>query len=168
MLKAAPNERNSALEIEALRKVRDLLEPVPFVSIGAESKEPANIADRWRPDFVLDLKAGDDAWVLIGEVKSDGQPRHVRGAVLQLKDYVQRLVSTGADARPYPVFVAPFVSPASAEICKEADVGFADLAGNCRLAFGHVYIEKSAAGNPFRQRRVQRSLFSAKSGRVLR
>lgn len=168
MLKFMLNERNSALEIEALRKVRDLLEPVPFVSIGAESKEPANIADRWRPDFVLDLKAGDDAWVLIGEVKSDGQPRHVRGAVLQLKDYVQRFVSTNTDARPYPVFVAPFVSPASAEICKEADVGFADLAGNCRLAFGHVYIEKSAAGNPFRQRRVQRSLFSAKSGRVLR
>ena len=71
MLKAGQNERNSELEIDALRKVRDLLEPVPFVSIGVESKEPANTADRWRPDFVLDLKAGDDTWVLIGEVKSD-------------------------------------------------------------------------------------------------
>lgn len=168
MLKSVLNERNSVLEAEALQKVRDLLRPVPFVSLGAESREPANIANRWRPDFVLDLKAGNDAWVLIGEVKSDGQPRHVRGAVLQLKDYVQRFVFTNTDARPYPVFVAPFVSPASAEICKEADVGFADLAGNCRLAFGYVYIETSAAGNPFRQRRVQRSMFSAKSGRVLR
>ena len=168
MLKSVLNQGKSALEAEALLKVRELLRPVPFVSLGADSKEPTDTTDHWRPDFVLDLKAGDDAWVLIGEVKSDGQPRYVRGAVLQLKDYVQRFVSAGANARPYPVFVAPFVSPTSAEICKEAGVGFADLAGNCRLSFGRVYIEKSAAGNPFRQRRVQRSLFSAKSGRVLR
>jgi hypothetical protein len=50
----------------------------------------------------------------------------------------------------------------------DAGVGFADLAGNCHLAFGRVYIEKSAAENPFRKRRVQRSLFAAKSERVLR
>jgi hypothetical protein len=168
MLKSELNLRDSALEVEALAKVRELLRPIPFVSLGEESEEPANTADHWRPDFVLDLKTGDDAWVLIGEVKSDGQPRHVRGAVLQLKDYVQRFASVEANARLYPLFVAPFVSPASAEICKEAGVGFADLAGNCHLAFGRVYIEKSVAGNPFRQRRLQRSLFSAKSGRVLR
>lgn len=168
MLKSTLIRESSALEALALAKLRELLKPVSFVSLGVQSKEPGYAAGSWRPDFSIDLQADDDAWVLICEVKSDGQPRHVRGAVLQLKDYVQRLAPAGANVRPYPVFVAPFISPASAEICKEAGVGYADLAGNCHLAFGRVYIEKSAAENPFRKRRVQRSLFAAKSGRVLR
>src|SRR6185503_947670 len=112
--------------------------------------------------------ADGESWMIIGEVKSEGQPRHIRGAALQVKDYVQRLSSVDPGTRAYGVVLAPYISPASAQICTEAGVGFADLAVNCRLAFGRVYIEKSAAENPFRQRRVQRSLFAAKSGRVLR
>lgn len=168
MLKSTLKQENSALEDRALAKLRELLKPVPFVSLGVQSKEPAYAAGNWRPDFSVDLQADGDAWVLICEVKADGQPRYVRGAALQLRDYVQRFASADAHGRAYPVVVAPFISPASAEICKEAGVGFADLAGNCHLAFGRVYIEKSATENPFRKRRVQRSLFAAKSGRVLR
>jgi hypothetical protein len=168
MLKNALKQEHSALEALAVARLRELLKPVPFASLAAENKEPAYAAGSWRPDFSIDLQADGDAWVLIGEVKADGQPRHVRGAALQVRDYVQRLHSVDARARAYPVVVAPYISPASAEICKEAGVGFADLAGNCRLAFGRVYIEKSAAENPFRKRRVQRSLFGAKSARALR
>jgi hypothetical protein len=167
MLKEALKE-HSGLEALALAKLRELLKPVPFVSLGVENREPAYATGSWRPDFSIDLQADGDAWVLIGEVKADGQPRHVRGAALQVRDYVQRLPSVDARARAYPVVVAPFISPASAEICKEAGVGFADLAGNCRLAFGRVYIEKCSAENPFRKRRALRSLFGAKSARVLR
>jgi len=168
MLKSALKQEGSALEVLALAKLRELLKPVPFVSLGVQRKEPAFAAGSWRPDFSIDLQTDGDAWVLIGEVKVDGQPRHVRGAALQLRDYVQRFASVDVRAHAYPVVVAPFISPASAEICKEAGVGFADLAGNCHLAFGRVYIEKSVAENPFRKRRVQRSLFAAKSRRVLR
>lgn len=156
------------MEAFALAKLREVLKPVSFVSLGVENKEPARAAGNWRPDFSIEIQVDADAWALICEVKADGQPRHVRGAALQLRDYVQRLASIDAPRRAYPVIVAPFISPASAEICKEAGVGFADLAGNCHLAFGRVYIEKSATENPFRRRRVQRSLFGAKSARVLR
>lgn len=156
------------MEALALVKVRSLLTPVPFVHLGAQSEEPVPTAGKWRPDFSIDLQADGDAWVLICEVKADGQPRHVRGAALQLKDYLQQLATPSTHARAYPVVIAPFISPASAEICKQAGVGFADLSGNCYLAFGRVYIEKSASENPFRKRRVQRSLFAAKSARVLR
>ena len=148
--------------------LRDLLKSVPFVSLAIRSKKPAFVAGNWRPDFSIELQADGETWALICEVKTDGQPRYVRSAALQLRDYVQRFASADAHARAYPVVVAPFISPASAEICKEAGVGFADLAGNCHLAFGRVYIEKSAAENPFRKRRVQRSLFGTKSARVLR
>ena len=168
MLKSTPNREISVLEARALAKLRELLKPVPFVSLGVQSKEPAYAAGNWRPDLSIDLHVDGDAWALICEVKADGQPRYVRNATLQLRDYVQRFASADAHVRAYPVLVAPFISPASAEICKEAGVGFADLAGNCHLAFGRVYIEKSTAENPFRKRRVQRSFFAAKSARVLR
>lgn len=168
MLKTTLKQESAALETQAVAKLRELLKPVPFVSLGVQSNEPAYAAGNWRPDFSIDLQAEGEAWALICEVKSDGQPRYVRGAALQLKDYVQRFASIDAHARAYPVVMARFISPASAEICKEAGVGFADLAGNCYLAFGRVYIERSAAENPFRKRRGQRSLFAAKSARVLR
>jgi hypothetical protein len=168
MLKRTEIVDPRAVEALAPAKLRELLKPIPFVSLGAEHKEPALAAGGWRPDFSIELQAGGEAWVVIGEVKSDGQPRHVRSAALQLRDYVQRFVSADVRTHAYPVVVAPFISPASAQICTDAGVGFADLAGNCRLAFGRIYIEKSAAENPFRKRRVQRSIFAAKSGRVLR
>ena len=169
MLKSSQMRQTQKIEALGLSKLRELLEPVPFVSLSGKQREPALTgAGGWRPDFTIDLQADDEAWVVIVEAKADGQPRNVRLAALQLKDYVQRMANTNARAHVYPVVVAPFISPASAQICADAGVGFADLAGNCRLAFGRVYIEKSTAENPFRKRRVQRSLFAAKSERVLR
>jgi len=159
-------DERAGLEALAPDKLRELLEPVRFLSLGA-ARDPFPVRGS-RPDLFIDVQVDGEPWVLIGEVKLDGQPRHVRGAALQLKDYVQRLASAEPDVRAYPVVLAPFVSPASAQICEEAGVGFVDFAGNCRLVFGRVYIEKSGAENPFRKRRVQRSLFAAKSGRVLR
>lgn len=168
MLKLHEKQDPRAIEALALSRLRDLLKPIPFVSLGPERQEPAEAGGGYRPDFSIELQADGEAWVVIGEVKSEGQPRNVRIAALQLRDYVQRMSGIDARAHAYPVVVAPFISPASAQICAEAGVGFADLAGNCRLVFGRVYIEKSAAENPFRKRRVQRSLFAAKSERVLR
>lgn len=167
MLKIAENTEKPVLQ-SALAKLRELLQQVPFVSLGGQSDELPNAIGTWRPDFSINIQVDKEIWVLIGEVKSDGQPRYVRSAALQLRDYVQRFVSTTEHVRSYGVVIAPFISPASAEICKEVGVGFADLAGNCHLAFGRIYIEKSTAENPFRKRRVQRSLFAAKSSRVLR
>ena len=166
MLKSISNSDAAAVEAKALAKLHELLNPVPFVSFGAQSNEPELAAGSWHPDLSVNLQAGGESWRLIVDIKGDGQPRNVRYAALQLKDYVQRFAS--ADARAYPVVVAPFISPASAEICKGAGIGFFDLAGNCHLAFNKVFIEKSVAGNPFRKRRVQRTIFSAKSARVLR
>lgn len=167
-IQKTPLKQVHASEAQAIAKLRELLKSVPFVSFDAQTREPAKAYGGWRPDFLIELQAGGEPWRLIGDIKADGQPRYARIAALQLRDYAQRYASVDSRARTYPVFFAPFISPASAEICKEAGVGFADLAGNCYLAFGHVYVEKSAAGNPFHKRRVQRSLFAAKSARVLR
>ena len=47
-------------------------------------------------------------------------------------------------------------------------MGYVDLAGNCHLAFGQVFIRKECRSNPYVQRRDPRSLYSPKAERVLR
>lgn len=68
----------------------------------------------------------------------------------------------------YGVFMAPFISQASAKICTEAGIGYADFSGNARLAFDGVYIETRNADNPFKESRELRSLFTPKAERILK
>ncbi len=163
MLKITNLMRNfdSDLEMHAEQQIRDLLSPLQLL-VESRAVEK-NVAGR-RTDFVIQLGVGDQSWTLVCEVKSNGQPRNIRMAALQAKEYAKQLNSAG---HTYAVVIAPFISSDSGEICKELGVGYADLAGNCRLAFGTAYIEKSVAKNPFRVKREQRSLFAPKAARVL-
>jgi len=70
--------------------------------------------------------------------------------------------------RAYGVLGAPHLGPMSQRICREAGVGFLDLAGNCRLVFDQVFIERLGSPKPAVERRALRSLFSPKAGRALR
>ena len=70
--------------------------------------------------------------------------------------------------RAYGVLAAPHLGPMSQRICREARVGFLDLAGNCRLVFDQVFIERLGSPKPAVERRALRSLFSPKAGRALR
>ncbi|MBO1347282.1 MAG: hypothetical protein EBE86_007735 [Hormoscilla sp. GUM202] len=96
------------------------------------------------------------------EAKSSGQPRLAREAVNKL----WRAIAQKGSA--YGVFIAPYISPTSAEICAAEGIGCLDLAGNCRLCFGQVYIHKEGKPNPFSQKRYLRSLYAPKSERILR
>lgn len=159
----------SALEEASEAKLRSILSRVQSLEISHETNLPPLVPTLgWHPDFYVDVGADDAAWSLVCEVKSDGQPRNVRSAALALRDYVQRLRADHRNDRVYAVLMAPFISPASAAICEELGVGYVDLAGNCRLTFGTVYIEARTEQNPFRSRRAQRSIFSPKSARLLR
>jgi hypothetical protein len=99
---------------------------------------------------------------LVCEVRSIGQPRIAREACLGLAEFARQ------DQRAYPVFVAPHISPAAAEICAEYRTGYLDFAGNCRLAFHSVFIQKEGFPNPTAATRDLRSLYSPKAERVLR
>lgn len=99
---------------------------------------------------------------LIVEVKGNGQPRLAREAVKN----IQRCTSEIPNS--YGVLIAPYISPRSAEICLEAGVGYLDLAGNCRLSFGNVFILKEGKPNQIAEKRALRSLYYAKAERVLR
>lgn len=147
------------LELHAVRQLRELLSAASLEIVKEQQQQREK-----EIDFIIQLSSESQKWTLACEVKSSGQPRNIRMAAWQAKDFAQR---AGPGANVYPVVLAPFISAETGKICKEMGVGYADLAGNCRLAFGNVYIEKSVAKNPFGIRREQRSLFAPKSGRVL-
>lgn len=135
------------------------LEMVPFMKIVSWKKDVR--LGEFTPDFVIKLALPAGEQMIIGEIKSSGQPRYAREAVNQLFRY--REESPGM----YGVFLAPYISPQAAAICEKAGIGYADLAGNCRLVFGHVYIERRDWPNPSIVRRELRSLFTAKASRIL-
>lgn len=145
---------------EAEKALRECLERVPFLSIKRIRREPR--LGSASADIALRLKTPDGEQVVLVEVKSSGQPRVVREAVNQLLQYQSKVPEA------YGVLVAPYISPQSARICVENGIGYVDLAGNCRLGFRQVYVEREGRPNPAPQRRDLRSLYSPRTTRVLR
>jgi hypothetical protein len=144
------------IEEKAEKTIKATLENIPFLKISSIEREKEGA------DFMVSLDVTDKKGVLIVEARNNGQPRIAREAVNQLIRYR----NTYQDA--YLIFMAPYISPQSAEICRKDGVGYLDFAGNCYLSFGQVYIEQTGNPNPFRTRRDMVSLYSPKSSRVLR
>ena len=148
------------LALEAADSMASLLREVPSLRVsntaGARTRDDSPI------DFILDVRSASVDRRLVCEAKTSGQPRIARQACLALLDY------TRSRKKDYPVFVAPYISPAAAAICGQYEVGYFDLAGNCRLAFDQVYIRREGFPNSTVQKRDLRSLYSPKAERVLR
>jgi hypothetical protein len=135
------------------------LREVPFVTVQRmKDSKPLESGLNFR----LQVRTRAGRSTLIVDVRSMGQPRVVREATNQLARFRQQW----PDA--YGVVMAPYISPKAAAICREEGVGFADLAGNCSLAFDPVFISKEGKENPFARKRDLRSLYSPKAERVLR
>lgn len=157
-------------EYEAL--LVKLLTKVPYLRVESLDKEPDQRtyshfvgATRPFPDFRAKVHAGNRTWTLLIETKQIGQPRQIRTAALHL----QNLLTESPEKSPrYGIILAPFISTQSAQICEEAGLGYADLAGNARVSFDNVYIETRSPDNPFRERKEVKSLFAPKACRVLR
>ena len=149
------------LESQAAEALRVLLGQVPaikLIDIELESLRPDHGVD-----IVAHIEVSGRGHELVCEVKSSGQPRYVRTALLQLRSYV---VHHGQDA--IPVFIAPYLSPEAQALCRDQAVGFLDLEGNVRLLFDGIFIERLVASKPIVERRELKSLFKPKSAQVLR
>ncbi|MDG6027361.1 MAG: hypothetical protein E3K40_11760 [Candidatus Brocadia sp.] len=162
MLKGLFMVKTKGFEIEKKAEIalRKCLERVPFLKIESLQKEFS--VDDFCADFLVTLVLFDSKQNLVVEVKNNGQPRVAREAVNTLLRY------KNADPDFYGVFMAPYISLQAAEICSKDGIGYIDLAGNCRLSFGRVYIEQAGNPNPFREKRDLRSLYSPKAARILR
>jgi len=148
------------LNQKTLEAIRRCLEEVPFVEGPILAAEPD--LGQMTPDLLVKVVVPDAEKQIIVEFRTVGQPRIARDAVNQLLRYLEDF----PDA--YGVFAAPYISPKAAEICMKEGIGYLDLAGNCHLSFGQVYIEKTGNSNPFSDKRDLRSLYSPKSTRILR
>ena len=163
MLKMVKALNEPGLVRTAMESLTAVLREVPFLtrSLMRPSKEP-------RADFTFSVQAPGSAKSqerrrrLVCQVKSSGQPRIAREACLSLAEFARQ------DQRAYPIFIAPYISPAAAGICQEYKAGYLDFAGNCRLAFDSVFIQKAGFPNPTAATRELRSLYSPKAERILR
>ncbi len=144
--------------VEALRL---LLEQVPTIKLLDIEHEALEL-DRGA-HIVAHIDLAGTRHALFCEVKSSGQPRHVRTALMQLRNDVVH-----HEQNATPVLIAPYLSHDAQALCREQNVGFLDLQGNARLIFGGVFIERQVASKPVAERRGLRSLFKPKSAQVLR
>ncbi len=148
-------------EAPAFEALRGLLEKIPIIQVEGIDAEAAS--GDWKPDLIARLLVDGRPHLLICDYKSNGQPRYARSALLELRNYVAHQA-----AQATPVFIAPYISPAVRQLCEEKGVGFLDLEGNARIAFGGVFIERVVTGKPVAEQRELKSLFRPKSAQVLR
>lgn len=151
-------------EQEILYRIKDELEQilisVPFIKVKEFLLEAP--LGKVRVDLIVRLRVNGKPLNLLVESKSLGEPRIVRAAIQQLREYSSMIEN------PYPVVAASYISEDTANLCKQNRVGYIDLAGNCFLSFNQVYIERKNYPNPIIEKRRVRSIFSPKSSRILR
>lgn len=150
-----------ALEQRAADALKQLLAQVSAIEAMHIECEPAGPAGRI--DILAHIEVAGRRHALACEVKANGQPRHVRTALLQLRDYVAHR-EDGAT----PLLIAPYLSPEAQALCTEHGIGFLDLEGNTRMVFDGVFIERLVASKPPAERRDLKSIFKPKSAQVLR
>ncbi|WP_448207486.1 type IV toxin-antitoxin system AbiEi family antitoxin [Azospirillum sp. sgz302134] len=146
------------LEYRASEALKELLARVPIITVVGLDVEKHDAVD-----ILVHIGVDGHRHVLACAVKSSGQPRHVRTAILQLRDYAAR---KGKGA--VPLLIAPYLSSEAQAMCREDGMGFLDLEGNAWLAFDGVFIERLVANKPPVERRELKSIFKPKSAQVLR
>jgi len=77
-----------------------------------------------------------------------------------------KLAQSGADL--IPVLVAPYLSEEARGLCRQAGIGYFDLAGNASLDSSQVFFEVSGKPNPHVRQRQVRTPFEGKAERVVR
>lgn len=122
----------------------------------------AAIANSMLPALVTHFTHTGRTSTLLAEVKRTGEPRHALNAFNQLDQYRQAF--PGA----VQVFIAPYISPETAEACRVRNVSYLDFAGNCHIAFDGIYVHVEGRPNPAAHSRPLRSLYQPKAERVLR
>lgn len=147
--------------IAAKNALLSCLSSVPFLKTIEIYEKSSDRIDR-SFDFSAVLELAERTVTLFAEVKSSGQPRIARQAVNQMLRYRENFLDA------YYVFIAPYISSKSAEICESEGVGYLDLSGNCQLSFDNVFIQKKDYPNQFIEKRDLKSLYAPKAERVLR
>lgn len=154
--------------IERARKVLEcILAEVPKLKVewGLQAPQPPReIAEL--VDFACRITHNDHyQYAMVGEVKANGFPQQLTKAIDQLLRYRNRANQQGNEL----IVAAPYITPEGAKVCRDDNVSYFDLAGNCRITFGSVYIERTGIPNPFQKNIMAApSLYGMRGERILR
>lgn len=151
---AADDLQNSVQE-----KLNALLIETGMVDRTAIQRE---IRDNDGPDFVMEIFTRTGSRLLLVNTRSSGEPRLARQAVNHL------LVQQNRWSHACPIFAAPYISEQAAQICQKHQVGYMDLAGNCKIAIDGLFMHTQGRPNPFTSKRRLKSLTRPKAARILR
>lgn len=152
-------ESMNDLEALAAEAIGVLLRRVSVLNVEKiELTEPGSSFD-----ILAEIRLDNERRFLACEVKSVGQPRHVRAALLQLRKAAGEM-----EPPAVPVFIAPYLSAEAQALCREFDVGYLDLVGNAWVEFDSVFIERKVDTKPPAIQRSLKSVFKPKSAQVLR
>src|SRR5215471_11407277 len=103
------------LESLGAEAIKSLLAEVPVVTLKSVDFEDRR--EKRPVDLVVSLDVAGDPHMIICEAKRNGQPRFVREAIHQLRDYLRELEKPAT-----PVVIAPYLSPESRKLCLENGV----------------------------------------------
>ena len=161
--------------LEAIETVfLDQMKQIPGITVGSISSSAKQPLLSYDIDDQADQIHGFEApvttsageqWTVIVLTRASGEPRLIRESCARLTSLIK---TNPRRDRLYPVVAATYISKRAALICKEMNVGYLDLSGNCRLAFDSIFIEKEVPENKNVERRPLRSVFSPKSSRIVR
>lgn len=132
---------------------------LPGLAVGKVRRLPGS--RREAPQAQVEVQApGGQRRLLHFTFREAAAPSRIRGVLPPPRP---------AGRRPsYPVLATRFLSPRARAVCRQAGMGYLDLAGNCWLQFDGVYVDKAVAENPFPALGRPTSVFTPVASRVLR
>ncbi len=140
------------------QQLKSLLSPLQIKSVKLDPRiENEKIAD-----IIAKTKYKKKVTIFVIEVKSLGEPRHIKQAITQVK-LVSKTIPNS-----YPVVASSFLSETSREICKKSDVGYIDLLGNIYIDLPQIHIEKESKKTKQVEKKKQKQLFSPVATRIIR
>ena len=151
------------VEAAAGEALSSFLRELPFVTVVKLKSNGVleGLADEF--DLLAEIEVSGRQYKLICEVKSSGQPRHVRFGLLHLQN-----IRVHYREDVIPVFIAPYLSPEAREMCRQYGVGYLDFEGNTFLQFENIYIDRQTADTPRAEKRELKSIFRPKSAQILK
>ena len=139
--------------------LRDLPRLLPAVQVTRAARASGSAA----ADLVVEVRTPSGRrHRLYVQTRIAGAPSRIPQAIRSLK------AALPPRAAGYPVLASAFLSSRARDLCREAGVGYVDLAGNCFLQLDDFYLQKVVDRNPFPHRGRPPSCFSPVSSRILR
>jgi hypothetical protein len=158
------------LEEDYVQRARTVLERIfagiPKLTIAWHkpgTDVPAEVAQL--VDFTLEITQDHRVYNILGAFKEHGFPQQLTLATDQLLRYKHK----AGQVMDELMVAAPYISPEGARQCRNDNVSYFDLAGNCHIAMGSIYIERTGFANPFEKNAMAApSLYGMRGERILR